>query len=304
MPGSPLTTTMRSSPLSVVARCASTIRDRCCAAADHSCLETLEAARPDAKRPRPQAIDAVRADRFRPPFELEVTDVRDVEHAAYLVVRRATDQHRRRLGVRLEAGGDVHRVAGGPELLRHADVSQMDETGVDPDAELQRARPHPVGLERLHRVEHRDTRADGLLRVVLERVLAAPQRHHAVTEVLDHATAVVDDDAPELGPEPIDEVADPLGIELLDKGRVALDVREHHGDLPTPRALGGRQLGEALAHGAERGVDDLVPEFGALLLERADRLLEALDLVLAAPRAESTAVLTQWLRPRGLESRR
>ncbi len=274
------------------------------APADHPCLEALEAARPDAKRPRPQAIDAVGADRFLPTLQLEVADVRDVEHAAYLVVRRAADQHRPRLGVRLEARGDVHGVARRPELLRHADVTQVDEPGVDSDAELQRARAHPVGLERLHRLEHRDACAHGLLRVVLERVLAAPERHHAVAEVLDDAPSVLDDDAPELAPEPVDETADPLGIELLDERRVALDVREHHGDLPAPRALRRRQLGEALAHGAERRVDDLVPELRAPLLERADRLLEALDLVLAAVHARSLRRCSRsTLRRRGLESR-
>ena len=140
----------------------------------------------------------------------------------------------------------------------------------------------PIGLEALHCLEHRHACAHGSLRVVFERVLAAPEGHHAVAEVLDDPPSVLDDDAAQLAPEPIHETSDPLGVELLDERRVPLDVREHDGDLPASRALRRRQLGETLAHGAESRVDDRVPQLLAPFLERLDRLLETLYLVFAA----------------------
>ncbi len=170
----------------------------------------------------------------------------------------------------------------GTQLLDGHDAVAPREPAVRDPARAFVAEPRPRGRDEDERVrllgddplEHQQPGAHGPLRLVLVRVLASPERHHAVAEVLQDTTVVVDDDPAELAPEPIHESADPLGVELLDDRRVALHVGEQDRDLPPSRALGRGQLGQTLPHRPERRLDDCVSELRPPLLERADCLLE------------------------------
>src|SRR4029077_5793265 len=152
------------------------------------------------------------------PFQLELVGVAPLEQAFDRAVRGLVDEHGARLGRRLEAGGDVHRVAEGRVLAPRAgaDLPEDDHSRRSSNADAEAfgapAAPHFPGVL-LHLAHDAQRAANGALCVVLPRRRRAEEGEDAVArEVLDMAAKRLDlpDDA---GPRlPHDEL-DVLGIE-------------------------------------------------------------------------------------------
>ena len=154
-------------------------------------------------------------------LQLERLDRFDLDSAAYELESGLADQDLVGLGGVLQAGGHVHRIAGGEPLLCARD--HLAGVHADPSlhAQLREGRPH------LHRSPA------GPQRVVLVHLRHAEHRHHRVADELLHRAAVRLDDR--LHPL---EVAGQQRLQrlridgLAERGRADHVAEQHGDDLP------------------------------------------------------------------------
>ena len=175
-------------------------------------------------------------------------------HVAHEPVCVASQEDLARLRRLLQAGRDVHRVAGDQPLAGDW-VAGDHLTGVHPGAHLD---PNPVVPRQLF-VQGRQLLAHGVRRrhrskrVVLVQLRDAEDRHHRVADELFHHAAVALDDAAHRVEISFHDSAQGLGIQALAERSRAGDVREDHGDRSS--RLGALRHGpRAAACGTEAGV--------------------------------------------------
>ena len=140
----------------------------------------------------------------------------------------------------LEPRGDVDGVAH--HRVAVADGARHHLAGVDADAQREAdavlLAALPVAL--LHRLLHREPRADGALRIVLVGDRSPEDAHHVVADELVDRAAEALDLLAEAAQGPVDERLDRLGVHPLGGRRIAGQVGEQDGRLA---ALLGRGLG-------------------------------------------------------------
>ena len=176
-----------------------------------------------AERPRDRlarlddADDALRGDRLAPAAQLERVDGFELDAAAEEARRGGADEDLVRLGLALQARGEVDGLAG---RERRVAVVGDDLAGLDADPRLE--------AELLDAVERRDGGADGALGVVLVRERDAEGGHHGVAGELLDRPAVRDDAVRDLVEEAADAPADDLGIRVGEELRRGDEVDEQH----------------------------------------------------------------------------
>jgi hypothetical protein len=156
-----------------------------------------------------------RRDRLGFPFQLQRLHRLHVDRRRHQRVRRSADQHLTRLGRLLEAGGDIHRVAGGECLVR----GRHHHAGIDADPAAQ--------AELRQRVTHLDRSAAGPQRIVLAHHRNSEHRHHRVTDELLHRAAVPLDDRPHPLEVARQQSAQDLRIDRFAQRRRPRQVAEH-----------------------------------------------------------------------------
>ena len=157
---------------------------------------------------------------------------------------RVADQHRSRLGRRLDAGGGVDEVAGDHALALGAERDR-GLAGEHPGAHAN------VGAEPLDRRDELERRPDAALGVVLLRDGRAPERHHRVADELLDPAAVALDHVPRRLEVAREQLAGLLGVAALGLRREADQVGEEHGD-EAPLGDRGRAQAAAPARAAGR----------------------------------------------------
>ena len=241
--------------------------------ADHPRLDTFNTARGHAKRAGLRSAHHVHADRLLLALHRRRIELLDVEHAADVAVGVVRDEHAAERREALHPARHVHRVAHRSELSARANRAEVCRSRVDPD-------PHrePVdGAAAHHLFLHRQTGANGALRIVLLRRAHPPNRHDRVTDVLVDASAVIGDDRVEAGPQLVHHAGHGLGIQSRRHRREAAHVGEHHRHLAAPLRLRAGNL-ELSAQCRNRRVDDLVRDDASQTLLRRDRSFQLLPI--------------------------
>ena len=200
-----------------------------------------------------------------------------LEEAAHQALGGVADQDRARRRQRLQARGEVGRVADRRvvHLEVVADRADDDRAGVDADAQLEldaALGERHAALRRGERVADRQRGADRALGRVLVRDRRAEERHHAVAgELVDDALEAVDLAEAELDVL-LEQLAVLLGVEPVgDRGRADEVAEQHRDELAlAARAVGGRDQAadEALGHVAP---ELLEPVLARLRARRAHR---------------------------------
>ena len=196
-------------------------------AADHRPIEATGAA----GFPGSHGAEAARLGQWRPPPELQLLRLVELDRVADEAVRRPADEDLPGLGALLEAGGDVDGVAHG-ERRAGGGVARDDLARVHADPHLEPYAPLLLELvvQRREPVAHLGRRADAAERVVLVDAWDAEDGHDGVAdELLDRAVVTLDDGAH------LVEVADHdpphrLWVEPLAQPRGAGHVGEDHRD--------------------------------------------------------------------------
>ena len=190
---------------------------------------------PDQRRQNPRAAapaaarphDAIERNRRRHALEVVRALVFGDEQPGRLPLHVRGDEHRPRFGRRLNARGDIGRLAE-----NFAGRVDHDRPHVEADArrKLGRAGLRVAGVEVGERALDGERRPHRPLGVVLLRVRIAEQGHQTVAELLQHMAAETrhrGGGLVEVGP---DEIAPVLGVEPRRKACRADEVAEHHGD--------------------------------------------------------------------------
>ena len=115
---------------------------------------------------------------------------------AHQLIRTRADDHRAGFGSRLQAAGDVDRVADHGVFAARPDITRQDRSGVDADSHLQLVRSLARRVRGVigQRGLQFQRGGHGALGVILARVRRAPHRHHPVAEMFINVTAVRLDD--------------------------------------------------------------------------------------------------------------
>ena len=180
------------------------------------------------------ALDGERGHGLRLPLQLERSVRAPREPVGDDLLRRLTDEHGTWVGVRLEAGGDVHRVAERRELdpIAGADRPRDDRPGVDADAHVEGVDAPPfrdLPPERRDVLDDTQPGTDRALGVVLVRGGCAEEGEDAVAGEVLHGPPERLDRSHHAGDGVADDELEFLGIEPLAEGGGADEVGEQGG---------------------------------------------------------------------------
>jgi hypothetical protein len=138
---------------------------------------------------------------------------------------RFADQHRARLGDRLQPRSGVDDDAGDHALVRRADR----DSGLARQDSTPRLDPRP---ERSNGANQLEGRAHRTLSIILASYRRAPHRHHGVADELFDRSAVPADQLARQLEVPAQRLPNLFGVALLGEGREADEIREHDGNQP------------------------------------------------------------------------
>ncbi len=157
-------------------------------------------------------------------FQLAHTGVLVDDRRIGRVLGRLTDEHRARLGHRLDPRGGVDQIAGHHPLGARADRDR-GLAGEHTDARAEPLRAH-LGADRLDGGDQVERGPHGTLGVVLHRDRRAPHRHDGVADELLDGAAVTGDQRPAGVEVPGEERTHVLGVARLRERREADQVGE------------------------------------------------------------------------------
>ena len=180
---------------------------------------------------------AKHCDRLVDSFHAPCPELLEHEEAFDQAARAVPDQHGARLGQRLQAGGDVRRLADHRHLvaeLAGADVAGDYESGVDSDAHRDL---HPgvadLSVQRLHRLDDLQAGLDRAPGIVLVGTREAEVDENAVADVVADMAVEPSDDLGAGSLVPSDQLVQVFGVHARGQRGGADHVAEHHGQLAT-----------------------------------------------------------------------
>ena len=202
-------------------------------AADEGRLETRRLQRPGASRRHSQGVE--QDDRLGLALQLVGAHILVGDRRLRSALRRLTDQHRARLGRRLDTRRRVDQVAGDHALAPGAERDRR-LAGEHAGARLQ------TGTELRHRGDEFERGAHRPLGVVFVRGRCAPDGHDRVADELLDRAAVALDHRPRRLEVLGEELPRFLGVPRLGQRREADQVGEEDGNEPALRRRGLRGL--------------------------------------------------------------